>query len=72
MFISDQNFDFRDCISEERDVQTFAKTDKFAWYLLVENPDPEFGTSLKYGKQCQPLIGEFHDKTLFGINQLSS
>ena len=57
------NFDFRECLSEEHDVRTFAKPDKFARCLTVDEKDPQYGASLKYVKQCRSLVGEFHDKT---------
>ena len=64
---SRDDFDFRECISEEHDVRTFAKPDKFSRCLTIDENDPELGASLKYGKQCRSLIGEFHDKTYLAL-----
>ena len=62
------DFDFRDFLSEEHSVSTFAKPDKYSRCLTVDESDPEFGAATQYGKQYRSLIGEFRDKTNLAQN----
>ena len=62
------DFDFRDFISEEHLVTTFAKPDKYSRCLTVDDQDPELGAATQYGKQYRSLIGEFYDKTYLAVN----
>ena len=64
---SDPDFDFRECISEEHGVSTFAKPNKFARCLTIDEQDPAFAAALNYGKQSRSVTGELYDSTYLAL-----
>ena len=65
---SRKDFDFRECLFEEHGVTTFAKPDKFARCLTIDETDPQFGAHTKFPKQHRSIIGEFYDKQFLALD----
>ena len=65
---SRKDFDFRECLSEEHGVISFANPDKFARCLTIDPNDTDIGAATQFPKTHRSIIGEFYDKTYSALS----